>query len=181
MFKIRLATAHDAAALAQLAETTFRATFTADNTAADMDLYVAQSFSEEKQRAEIADSVRTVMVAETEGEDGRAGAGSRSLIGYYVLLEGSTDPAVTVLPRPVELQRIYVDFAWHGKGVAGALLESVMSVARSKGYQTLWLGVWEENLRAQKFYKKAGFREVGTHVFVLGNDPQTDLVLARDL
>ena len=45
----------------------------------------------------------------------------------------------------------------------------------------MWLGVWEENHRANAFYRKHGYAEVGEHVFMLGADAQRDLILAKIL
>jgi len=84
-------------------------------------------------------------------------------------------------PAPLELKRLYVARAWHGHGVAQALMDAALTAARAHGAQTLWLGVWERNARAAAFYRKYGFTRVGEHTFVLGTDPQTDWVLARPL
>ena len=82
-------------------------------------------------------------------------------------------------PAPLELKRLYVVRAWHGRGVAHALMEAAIAAARARGAQTLWLGVWEHNPRAFAFYSKYGFTRVGEHVFQLGSDSQTDWVLER--
>ena len=74
--------------------------------------------------------------------------------------------------------RLYVDSRWHGKGVARELMDAAFRIARDLGRETIWLGVWERNLRAKAFYAKYGFREVGSHHFRLGSDDQKDLILA---
>ena len=84
-------------------------------------------------------------------------------------------------PAPLELKRLYVAAAWHGRGVAQALMDAALMAARTCGARTLWLGVWERNPRAAAFYAKHGFRRVGEHTFVLGEDVQTDWLLARPL
>jgi ribosomal protein S18 acetylase RimI-like enzyme len=84
-------------------------------------------------------------------------------------------------PAPLELKRLYVARAWHGRGVAQALMDAALDAARARGARTLWLGVWERNPRAVAFYGKYGFTRVGEHTFLLGADPQTDWVLARPL
>lgn len=84
-------------------------------------------------------------------------------------------------PAPLELKRLYVARAWHGRGVAQALMNAVLDAARARGAKTLWLGVWERNPRAVAFYEKYGFTRVGEHSFILGSDVQTDWVLARPL
>jgi GNAT superfamily N-acetyltransferase len=77
----------------------------------------------------------------------------------------------------VELWRFYVDQPFHGRGVAARLMEGAKQRARRRGAISLWLGVWERNHRAKAFYAKHGFRKVGSHVFVVGADPQTDDVM----
>ncbi len=68
---------------------------------------------------------------------------------------------------------------WLGRGVGAALMRACLDEARRNQHQTLWLGVWEHNQRAQAFYRQWDFREVGTHIFQLGSDAQTDLLLER--
>ena len=68
-----------------------------------------------------------------------------------------------------------------GSGVGAALMWACIDAAQLRGHRTLWLGVWEHNLRAQEFYRKWNFQEVGTHVFQLGEDPQTDLLMQRKI
>ena len=80
---------------------------------------------------------------------------------------------------PLELKRLYVARAWHGQGVAQALMEAALDAARARGAATLWLGVWERNPRAAAFYRKYGFERVGEHTFMLGADAQTDWLLVR--
>ena len=77
----------------------------------------------------------------------------------------------------VELARFYVDRTQHGRGVAQALMNAVMDAARELGGASLWLGVWEHNPRAIRFYEKCGFRDIGSQPFLLGNDLQTDRVM----
>ncbi|MDQ3134757.1 MAG: GNAT family N-acetyltransferase, partial [Acidobacteriota bacterium] len=82
-------------------------------------------------------------------------------------------------PLPVELVRLYVGRDWLGRGVGAALMGGCLDEARRGRHKTLWLGVWEHNQRAQAFYRRWDFREVGTHIFQLGSDAQTDLLLER--
>ena len=82
---------------------------------------------------------------------------------------------------PIELWRFYVDAPHHGRGVAQQLMAMVCTAARERAADVVWLGVWERNLRAQAFYKKAGFVDVGVHEFRVGQDVQTDRVMALRL
>ena len=175
MTTIRTASSADAAPLSRLAATTFRDAFEAENTAEDMDRYLAEAFTPEKQAAEIADPDSTILVAEHE-----LSTGNVALVGYAHVVSGST-PAAVVGPVPVELKRLYVAREWHGRGVAQDLMNAVLHAARARGAKTLWLGVWERNPRAVAFYEKCGFTHVGEQSFILGSDVQTDWVLARPI
>jgi ribosomal protein S18 acetylase RimI-like enzyme len=167
---IRFATQADAAALAELAERTFRDAFEAMNDPADMALHCERTYGAELQAAEIADpEVRTLVVE-------RAGR----LVAFAQLhLAPHGPPCVPDGEGVVELRRIYVDQRFHGHGLAQELMRRVLDLAARHGARQLWLGVWEHNARAQAFYRRFGFTEVGAHTYVVGSDPQRDLVLIR--
>jgi diamine N-acetyltransferase len=74
-----------------------------------------------------------------------------------------------------------VERAWHGRGVAQTLMEATIEAAAARGTGTIWLSVWERNHRAQAFYRKRGFEDRGERAFILGNDRQTDRVMALAL
>lgn len=167
---LRRAVADDAALLAELGARTFHDTFAADNDPRDLAAYLAESFSPAKQAAELADPSHSFLIAELGG----------TAIGYAQLRSGDAPPSVRG-PRPTELARIYVDRPWLGRGVGELLLGSCIAEARRAGFQTLWLGVWERNARALAFYRRRGFTVVGSHIFQLGSDPQTDLLMERSL
>jgi ribosomal protein S18 acetylase RimI-like enzyme len=167
---VRPAGVPDAPWLADLAERTFRETYSAHNTPEDMEQYVADHFGAALQAAELADPRLITLVAEVRGHPA----------GYTQLGHGPA-PSCVLADKPLEIIRFYVDRPWHGQGVAQELMAAAADHARAAGARTLWLGVWERNPRAIAFYKKCGFAEVGTHTFVLGADHQRDLVLARSL
>ena len=166
---IRRATAIDAGLLAELGARTFSETFAADNRPADMAAYLAASFSPARQAEELSDPRTTYLLAEIADK----------AAGYAMLRAGATVPACITGPLPVELARLYVGRDWLGRGVGAALMRACLDEARRNQHQTLWLGVWEHNQRAQAFYRRWDFREVGTHIFQLGSDAQTDLLLER--
>lgn len=168
--RIRVATVEDAEAIARFALDVFVTTFGPDNRPEDMALYCASAFGREVQAREIADPARVYLLAEI-GE---------ALAGYVLMRIGNREPSVTGA-HPVEIERFYIGAAWHGAGVAHALMDAALETARARGGETVWLGVWEKNARAIRFYTKRGFVDVGSHVFVVGTDPQTDRVLARSL
>jgi ribosomal protein S18 acetylase RimI-like enzyme len=175
MTTIRTARSADAPRLSRLAATTFRDTFEAENSPEDLERYLAETFTPEQQAAEIADPENTILVAEHGYSSDNV-----ELVGYAHLASGSVPEAV-VGPAPLELKRLYVARAWHGRGVAQALMSALLDAARARGAKTLWLGVWERNPRAVAFYEKYGFTRVGEHSFTLGSDEQTDWVFVRPL
>ncbi|AMW06183.1 GNAT family N-acetyltransferase [Gemmatimonas phototrophica] len=167
---IRIASAVDAATLSVFARRVFHDTFAADNDPADMALYLDYAFSESKQRGELADPARVCLLVEHEGV----------LVAYASVFRGSGNEQVTA-GHPVELERFYVDGAWHGRGVAAPLMAAVREVALEWGGDALWLGVWERNPKAIRFYEKQGFERVGAQTFTLGADVQRDAVMRAPL
>jgi ribosomal protein S18 acetylase RimI-like enzyme len=159
----------DAAALAALAERTFRETFAADNSPTDMAEHCAASYSPAIQARELAAQDIDTLVGVTDDQ----------LIAYAQLRPGVAPGVIGA--APIELWRFYVDAPHHGRGVAQQLMAEVCRTARARGADTMWLGVWERNLRAQAFYGKAGFVDVGAHEFRVGQDVQTDRVMALGL
>ena len=169
-FLIRPGRPADAAALAAFAERTFRETFAAQNRPSDLELYLTRSYGERQQAAELHDPQMTTLVAESEGQ-----------LAAFAQLRPGTAPGCVRSPAPLELWRFYVDRSWHGRGLAQALMGTVLEAAQGRGADTLWLGVWEQNSRARTFYRKCGFVDVGEQPFLLGSDPQTDRVMAQAL
>jgi len=165
---IRPAEANDAEALSRFASRTFEETFAHSTSAADMAAYLAAHYSPAIQRGEIEDPRATTLIA----GDGR------DVLGYAQIRDNDVPDAVSD-PAAIELVRLYVDRAWHGRGLAIALMQRAETAARDRGAQTMWLGVWEKNHRANAFYRKHGYAEVGEHVFMLGADKQRDLILCK--
>jgi len=170
--KIRRGTVEDAKTLAPLAVKIFNDTFAANplNKPEDMQAYIAEFMSVAAFEQELADKDSVFFIAESDGE----------MVGYAKLKESSTEDSVADA-NPIELCRLYVAHEFHGKGIAEKLMNECFAEAKHKNFQTMWLGVWEFNFRAQKFYEKLGFYRVGKHIFQLGSDAQTDLVMERKL
>ena len=166
--RIRKGTAADAALLAAIGAETFSDTFAADNTAADMALYLGQAFTPATQAAELAAEDSAFLVAELDGTE----------VGY-ARVTWSPAPGAITGQRPLDVARLYVRQPWIGRGVGAALMRACLAEARLRGCDVVWLGVWEHNHRARRFYEKWGFRVVGDQQFVLGTDPQRDLLMMR--
>lgn len=168
---IRQATLDDAEALTDLSYTTFRDAF-ADhpkNAPDDLTHYMQQAFSLEQITEELEDPKAIFLLAEVEGE----------LAGYAKLILDNIEPGITA-EKPIELNRLYSHQRFLGKGAGQALIDACFDLAKTYSRDTIWLGVWEYNPRAQRFYEKNGFRLVGRHTFLLGSDPQIDLLMQRE-
>jgi len=160
----------DARLLAALGARLFEDAFGAMNDPDDLRLFLARTYAPGLQLAELRDANRATWIAEANGE----------AVGYATARRESRSPHV-VARRPAEVQRIYADRSWHGRGVGGALLKACIEQARAWGCDALWLGVWEQNPRGIAFYEKWGFRRVGEQRFLVGTDSQRDHVMSLDL
>ena len=167
---IRPAVAKDAEQLAKLAAQTFTDAFACDNTVEDIRAYVRDAFNTTRIQSELQDPANGFLLAFLEG--------ASDPIGYAKLRSGTTEQSVTG-PRPIELERLYVSQSVIGQGIGARLMEASLEVACDGEYQTIWLGVWEQNERAIAFYQKWQFEAVGDHIFQLGTDSQRDLIMAR--
>lgn len=169
-FRIHPATPDDAGTLAGLGERTFRETFQPLYDPADFEAYLAGTYGESLQRAELADPSRPAQLLEVDGVP--AGFAQLRLDQREACIPGA---------RPAELQRIYLLQAAQGGGRGAALMAACESLARERGAGVLWLGVWEHNAKALAFYGRCGYRHVGEHSFAIGNRVDRDLLLAKDL
>ena len=167
---IRRGTPDDAALLSELGARTFTETFAADNTPEDLAAYIATSFNVAQQTAELEDPASTFLIAEVDGHAS----------GYARLHKGEPEKGVEGT-NSVELVRLYVLRDWLGRGIGEQLMRACVDEARQAGHDSIWLGVWERNGRAQAFYRKWNFRAVGEHVFPLGLDQQRDILMERTL
>jgi len=167
---IRRGTPADAALLSELGARTFSETFAVDNTPEDLAAYLNTSFNVAQQTAELEDLATTFLIAEVDGH----------AAGYAQLHAGDAEKGVAGA-NPVELVRLYVSRDWLGRGLGEQLMRGCIDTARLAGHETIWLGVWERNSRAQAFYRKWNFRTVGEHMFKLGSDLQRDLLMERPL
>jgi GNAT superfamily N-acetyltransferase len=169
---IRQADIDDAKQLTDLSYTTFWDAFAhhPKNAPDDLAHYMRQAFGIEQITAELAAPESIFLIASIDNKPA----------GYAKLIVGSTEDGITA-DRPIELSRLYSHQEYIGKGVGQDLMNSCFERARNDGHDVMWLGVWEFNPRAQRFYEKNGFRVVGRHTFQLGTDPQTDLLMQKEL
>jgi ribosomal protein S18 acetylase RimI-like enzyme len=169
-FTIRYGVESDATALAELAARTFKETFGEGTGDEDMASYLAEAYGTPQQEQELVDPDITTLLIECDG-----------ILAGYAMVRSGTAPDCVTGESPLELWRFYIASGWHGRGLAQSLMQRVEIEAQQRGGRTLWLGVWEHNARARAFYSKCGFTDVGSHVFVVGSDPQTDRIMVRSL
>ncbi len=165
---IRHGTPADAEALATIAARTFSDTFATDNRPEDLALHLSLAYGPRQQGSELADPAILTLLTYV----------GPTLAAYAQLRRGPA-PKCVVSTSPIEIWRFYVSQDWHGQGLAQALMSQVTREAQLMGADNLWLGVWERNPRAIAFYGKAGFVDVGSHIFMVGGDAQTDRIMVR--
>ncbi len=168
MVTIRQAFINDLQLIAGLSRQTFLDTFSEQNTAEDMRLYLENNFNGNAIADELADTNAVFLIAELKG----------NAVGYAKLLLNSPLP-VNHGVIGLEISRIYCINAAIGTGVGQSLMNRSMDIARQNICDMMWLGVWERNERAIKFYLKNGFKKTGEHIFMLGNDQQNDWSMAK--
>lgn len=163
---VRQVTLNDIDQLQEIGRQTFYETFAGSNTEDDMQKYLDESFSESKLSAELTDPNSEFYFAILDNK----------VIGYLKVNFGQSQTELKD-DKALEIERIYVPKEFHGKKVGQILYDKALQVARQKNADYVWLGVWEENPRAISFYKKNGFIEFDKHIFKLGNDEQTDIMM----
>lgn len=162
-FVYRDAVAADAEALAEFARTTWTATFGANYPPRDLHAFLDARFGPATQAREIADGSLRYRLAFQDGK----------LVGYCLM--GPLDMPVDEA-EALELHRLYVDEHVKGAGVAAALMEDCIAWARGRGASALYLSVWENNTRAQRFYRRYGFEHRGVWDFMVGAVADRDFI-----
>ena len=158
------------AALQQIGRQTFSETFAESNTAENMAKYLEEAYSYEKLSAELNDPNSIFYFAMM----------NQNVIGYLKLNMGGSQTELKDNDA-LEIERIYVLKDFHGKKVGQLLFDKAIEIAKAQHVAYVWLGVWEENKRALHFYTKNGFIEFDQHVFVLGDEAQTDIMMKLEL
>lgn len=161
--KVRI---NDIDRLREIGRQTFFETFSAWNSPENMKKYLDENFSIEKLTAELNDKNSEFYFATLDG----------LAIGYLKINFGQSQTELKD-DKAIEIERIYVLKDFHGKSIGQLLYDKAIQISRHKNADYIWLGVWEENSRAINFYKKNGFVEFDKHVFKLGNEEQTDIMM----
>jgi len=167
---IQEVTINEILALQEIGIQTFSETFAASNTEENMSNYLKDGFSIEKLTEEINNKHSKFFFA----------LDHERVIGYLKLNFGESQTELKD-SKALEIERIYVMNEYHGKKVGQLLYDKAIEVAAQMQMNYVWLGVWEENQRAFNFYKKNGFVEFDKHIFKLGDDEQTDIMMKLQL
>ncbi|AYM02709.1 GNAT family N-acetyltransferase [Levilactobacillus brevis] len=168
--KIKACTPAEVGQLQAVCRQTFTATFGADNTAADLAAYLDTAYNQPQLLQEMRQPTTTYDLMWVDGQ----------VAGYLKLNWGPTQSEQRG-NSALEIERIYILPAFKRQGLGRQFYQHAVAQAQSLGLTSIWLGVWEHNPAAQRFYQAMGFQQVGDHVFQLGSDQQRDLILAKTL
>ena len=168
VFQVRRASRADASNLVELAATTFRDTYSLISDPVEVEDYIRTNFTTKLLEEQIADDSATFIL----------GSIGDRFIGY-ALVRHSVAPDCVTGPVPIELSRLYLEQAFHGRGYGSALVLASLREARERNGQTLWLSVYSENMKARAFYAAMGFVEIGARDFLFGGRIYNDPVMSR--
>jgi diamine N-acetyltransferase len=163
---IRQVPLNDIDQLQEIGKRTFAETFSSDNSHENMHAYLENGFSTEKLKAELTDENAAFYFAEL----------NEQVVGYLKVNFGHSQTELKD-ENALEIERIYVLKDFHGKKVGQLLYDKAIEISKQKKVDYVWLGVWEKNPRAIRFYQKNGFAEFDKHIFKLGDDEQTDIMM----
>jgi ribosomal protein S18 acetylase RimI-like enzyme len=163
---IKRVSEEDISQLQSIGRQTFFETFSAQNDPENMRRYLDESFNADKLKSELRDPNSELYFAFADN----------NVVGYLKVNFGQAQTELKD-DNSTEIERIYVLKEFHGKKVGQILYEKALNIAKQRKADYVWLGVWEKNPRAINFYRKNGFVEFDKHVFKLGDDEQTDILM----
>jgi len=168
MITIRELSVNDIPALRELAIRIYRDTFSVSNTEENMESFINMDYTLDRFQAEFREQGSHYFFAEEEGTPA----------GY--LRVRKNDEAETYLGKnTIELHRIYIDQKYQGRKIGVLLMQHAINIAQELKVDWIWLGVWEKNPRAQKFYEQWGFERFSEHIFQMGDESQTDWLMKK--
>lgn len=168
--EIKKITLSDINELQAIGKQTFFETFSEVNTKSNMAKYLDENFNPDKLRSELLVPDSEFYFASIQNR----------VIGYLKINFGQAQTELKD-PKALEIERIYVLKEFHGKKTGQILYSKALQIATNAKAEYIWLGVWEKNFKAINFYRKNGFAEFSKHIFKLGNDEQTDLMMRLNL
>lgn len=168
--KIKKCNLDDILDLQKIYRQTFFETFSEQNSEENMRIFLDKAYSEEKLKSEIENKESETFLA----------VENQKILGVLKINTGNAEME-SGLENSLEIQRIYILKESKGLGIGTVLMNLAEKKARELGVSFIWLGVWEKNFPAQKFYTDKGFRRFSEHAFVLGDDIQTDFLMKKEL
>jgi ribosomal protein S18 acetylase RimI-like enzyme len=168
MIKLRKAKIEELQAVLELAIEVYTDTFANDNSPENLEAFFKESYTTEKFKSEFKEPDSALYVALDD----------LKIVGF-LRLRKSNEVDKYLGKNHVELHRLYVHRDYQGSSVSKMFMEEALTYAKEKKHEWIWLGVWEKNFRAQKFYTKWGFEKFSEHIFQMGDDPQTDWLLRK--
>ncbi|QKX07097.1 GNAT family N-acetyltransferase [Aquimarina sp. TRL1] len=147
---------------------TFEDTYGSLNTPENMKIYLEKNFSKKQLLKELDNPDSKFYFLEEQ----------EKVLGYLKINVGSSQTEYC-LDEALEVERIYILSIYQGRGYGSKLLDKAVEIAKTAGVKNIWLGVWEKNLKAINFYQKNGFVVFHTHIFKLGDEEQTDLLMKK--
>ena len=167
---IKKCTLEDINEVKEISEKTFSETFAEENTEEDMKNYLEENFSYEQIKKEVSNDKSIFYIVKDEAE-----------VAAYMKVNFEEAQTEEGYNNSLEVQRIYVLEKYKGKKIGKTLIEKAKEIGKENNLEYIWLGVWENNFPAIKFYEKQGFEKFDTHIFVLGDDEQTDNLMKYKL
>lgn len=163
-------TLEDLSRLQEISYETFNETFKEQNSPENMEAYLEKAFNRKQLETELSQRSSQFYFVEIDGETA----------GY---LKVNTDEAQTeeMGDEALEIERIYIRSPFQKQGLGKYLFNKALEVAMKQNKKKIWLGVWEKNEKAIAFYKKMGFVQTGAHPFYMGDEEQTDFIMAKIL
>lgn len=170
MAEIKLCDLSQLEILQQLARSTFKETFSDSNTEEDMKNHLETAYTADKLTRQLESPDSVTYIAYCDG-----------VPSGYVQLNRGTMQTEKGYDGSLEIQRIYVVAAAKGHGIGSKLMTTAEEKAKEWNLSYIWLGVWEHNAPAIKFYKSKGYEPFSTHTFIVGSDRQTDILMKKIL
>jgi ribosomal protein S18 acetylase RimI-like enzyme len=156
--------------LQKISKETFVEAFSNQNSEENMRKYLDENLSTQQLRNELLNSESSFYFARID----------EKIIGYLKVNFGKAQTDFKE-DDSIEIERVYVLSEFQGKEVGKKLLDKAIEISSEKNAKSVWLGVWEKNYKAIRFYHKNGFVEFGKHPFILGDDIQTDILMKLKL
>jgi ribosomal protein S18 acetylase RimI-like enzyme len=164
--KFKLINQHQAHQLQKLSKDTFTEAFAKDNTEKNLHDYLTAAFGVESLITQINNPNSEFYFIEADDE----------IAGYFKINIGESQTEIKGVDG-LELERIYIYQKHQSKGLGSIVLNDVKIKAIQKDKKYIWLGVWEHNIKAIRFYQKLGFEKFDEHIYAIGDDPQTDWMM----